>query len=82
MAQQVSGAEVVEKQDAFPFDGLVTAKESAKYLKIGLSTYWAWVKDERLPPAIKLSARISRWKASDIRRIALEGMAEKSGGGK
>lgn len=42
------------------------AKEGAKLLCIGESTYWKWVKDGRLPPGIKIGPRVTVWKRSDL----------------
>ncbi len=42
--------------------------------KTGLakSTVWLWVKENKLPKAIKLSPRITVWKESDIDNWLLE----------
>jgi prophage regulatory protein len=44
----------------------IRVKEVARILSIGKSTVWLWVKQQRLPQPIHLSARVSVWKASDI----------------
>lgn len=44
------------------------AKDVAKFLGIGLSTVWLWVKTGRLPKPIKLSTRVTVWNINDIRR--------------
>ena len=40
--------------------------EVIEMLSIGKSTVWAWVKDEKFPPPIKLSDYVTVWKLSDI----------------
>ena len=44
--------------------GVLRAKEAAGFLGIGLSTFWRWVKDGRLPQGIHLSARATVWRIS------------------
>jgi predicted DNA-binding transcriptional regulator AlpA len=53
----------IEKQ----FGGKVLrAKDAAAFLGIGLSTFWKWVKDGRLPKGIRLSARCTVWRSEAI----------------
>lgn len=35
-------------------------------LPVSHSTFWAWVKEGKLPQGTKLSPRVTVWKASDI----------------
>lgn len=42
------------------------AKQVAKMLGIGKSTVWLMSREGRLPSPIKLSPRITVWKAEDI----------------
>lgn len=55
----------------FPKDGLVDAKLSANFLDIAPSTFWAKVKSHQLPQPIKIG-NCTRWRATDIRRVAGE----------
>lgn len=64
------------KLEAFPVDGNVRAKEAAKHLRIGLSTWWLWVKQGKLPQPVRLGSRTSVWKASVVRDIAENGFKE------
>ena len=44
-------------------DTYLRVNEVAEMLSIGVSTVWAWVKDNKFPPPIKLSERASVWRA-------------------
>lgn len=45
------------------------AKSAAAYLGIGISTFWRWVADGRLPKGTRLSARVTVWKLEDIEQF-------------
>lgn len=60
----------------FPISGCVRAKQSAKYLGIGLSTFWAWVKDGKIKQPTKHGERVSVWQASYIRDLSENGIRE------
>lgn len=45
---------------------LLTVKEVARLLGVGVSTVWYLAKRDRIPQPIKLSEQITRWKASDV----------------
>ena len=60
----------------FPQSGNVRAKASAKYLSIGLSTFWLYIKQGKIKPPTKHGARISVWKAEYIRDLAENGVRE------
>lgn len=36
-------------------------------LPIGASTLWRWVKDGKFPKPIKISERVTVWRAEDVR---------------
>lgn len=38
-------------------------------IPVGRSTWWAGVKDGRFPKPVKLSPRITAWRAEDIRAL-------------
>ena len=40
--------------------------EVASLLSVGRSTIWKWSKSGRIPKPVKLTARCSRWRRSDI----------------
>jgi excisionase family DNA binding protein len=50
---------------------LLTAREVALRLGIGVRTLWRWTASGQLPPPVRTgsSGRIVRWKAADIQRF-------------
>jgi predicted DNA-binding transcriptional regulator AlpA len=49
------------------FSGKVLrAKDAASFLSIGESTFWRWVQQDRLPKGVRLSARVTIWRTSDL----------------
>ncbi len=61
----------------FPVEGKVRAKQAAPYLGIGISTFWLYVKQQRIVPPMRYGARVSVWDAQYIRELALNGIPEK-----
>lgn len=55
---------------AFAEDALLTAREGAAFLRIGLSTYWLWVRQGRVPAPVRLSEKSPRWRLADLRQMA------------
>jgi len=51
------------------------AKEAAALLGLGLSTFWKWSSEGKLPKGIRLSPRATVWRLSD-----LEAFLEKAAG--
>jgi predicted DNA-binding transcriptional regulator AlpA len=47
------------------FDPLLTAREGAALIPCSLPTWWRWVANGTLPPAVKLGG-MSRWQQSEI----------------
>lgn len=58
----------------FPLNGNIRAKEASIFLGIAKSTFWRWVNDKKIKPAIKISSRVSVWDAEYIRDIAINGL--------
>jgi len=58
---------------------VLRAKDAAAFLALGESTFWRWVKDERLPKGIRLSARCTVWKVAALEAF-LEQQAAGQGG--
>jgi len=50
-----------------PQTGFLRLDEVLKFIPVGKSTWWKWVKDGIAPKSIKLSERITAWKAEDIK---------------
>lgn len=53
-----------------PQTGLLRIKQVLRFVPVSRSTWWAGVKDGRFPKPLKLSARVTCWKAVDIRTLA------------
>lgn len=51
-------------------------RQAAAYLSIGISTFWRWVAEGRLPQGTRLSARCTVW-----RREALDAFLAKAEAG-
>lgn len=49
-----------------PQDGMSRLSQLLPFLPIGKSTVWAWVKDGKFPPPIKLSKTVTVWRNQDI----------------
>lgn len=45
---------------------LLTVKEVAVLLGVGVSTVWYLAKNKRIPKPIKLSEQLTRWKLSEV----------------
>ena len=49
--------------------GLLRIKQVLQFVPVSRSSWWKGVKEGRYPQPLKLSARVTCWKATDIRRI-------------
>lgn len=45
---------------------LLTAQDVAYRLNVSVRTVWRWRAEGKLPPPIRYSQRLIRWRASDI----------------
>jgi predicted DNA-binding transcriptional regulator AlpA len=59
-----------------PQTGLLRIKQVLQFVPVSRSNWWAGVKSHRFPQPIKLSERVTCWRASDIRAL-IEGSNEK-----
>jgi prophage regulatory protein len=59
---------ISEIQD-LPLTGLLRIKQVLKFIPVSRSNWWAGVKTGRFPQPIKLSERVTVWRASDIRAL-------------
>jgi len=41
-------------------------------IPVGKSTWWNWVKEGRAPKGVKLSTRVTAWRAEDIHAFILQ----------
>ena len=65
-----------QPQYVFPQSGNIRPKDSAKYLSIGISTFYLYIKQGRIKPPTKHGARISVHSAEYIRELAENGIGE------
>lgn len=56
--------------DYQPEDPMLTAREGAAELRLGLSTFWRDVKVGRLPAPYYVTPRCPRWRRSELRAAA------------
>lgn len=52
-----------------PQTGLLRIKQVLRFIPISRSSWWEGVRSHRYPQPIKLSERVTCWRASDIRAI-------------
>lgn len=45
---------------------VLRAKDAAAFLSIGLSTFWRWVQQGKLPHGLRLSARCTVWRREEL----------------
>lgn len=48
------------------------AKDAAAFLSVGVSTFWRWVAEGKIPKGTKLAARTTVWRRSDIEAFLKE----------
>lgn len=56
-----------------PETGFVRLPEILAVFPVGKTTWWEGVKSGRYPQGVKLSARVTAWRAEDIRAL-IEGV--------
>lgn len=56
----------------FPTTGFVRIRQILQLIPVSASTWWAGVASGKYPPAIKLGARTTVWKAEDIHALIVE----------
>lgn len=52
-----------------PTTGFIRLPEVLSFIPVSRSTWWAWVKSGKAPKPVKLSERVTAWKAADIRAM-------------
>lgn len=53
----------------FPETGFVRLRIVLSYFPVSKSTWWAGIKAGKYPAGIKLSERVTAWRAEDIRAL-------------
>jgi prophage regulatory protein len=52
-----------------PQTGLLRVKQVLRFVPVSRSNWWAGVKEGKYPQPVKLSERVTCWRASDIRAL-------------
>jgi prophage regulatory protein len=55
--------------NTIPETGYLRLPQVLSVFPVSKSTWWAGVKNGRYPRAVKLSCRVTAWRAEDIRRL-------------
>jgi predicted DNA-binding transcriptional regulator AlpA len=66
-------SKIIENQE-LPQTGLLRVSQVLRFVPVSRSNWWAGVKAGRFPKPVKLSERVTCWKATDIRNL-IEGAA-------
>ena len=61
-------SEILEIQE-LPKTGLLRIKQVLRFVPVSRSNWWQGVKEGRYPQPLKLSARVTCWRAADIRDL-------------
>jgi len=61
-------SQITETQ-TLPSEGLLRISQVLKFIPVSRSHWWQGVKEGRYPRPIKLSERVTVWRASDIRAL-------------
>ncbi|WP_181389646.1 helix-turn-helix transcriptional regulator [Leucothrix pacifica] len=65
---------MTNQTNTIAYDGLTGAKPASKFLGIGVSSWWLYVKQGRIKKPLKLSTRTSRWECPYVRKLGKEGL--------
>ena len=57
-----------------PQTGLLRIKQVLRFIPVSRSNWWAGVKSGRYPKPLKLSERVTVWRAADIQRFIEDGI--------
>lgn len=60
-------------QNQLPETGFLRLPAVLRFIPVGKSTWWAGVKTGRFPKPVKLGAKITAWRAEDIRALIEKG---------
>lgn len=52
-----------------PQTGLLRVKQILRFVPVSRSNWWAGVKEGKYPQPVKLSERVTCWRAADIRAL-------------
>lgn len=60
---------VIQELNELPQTGLLRIKQVLRFVPVSRSNWWAGVRTGRFPKPMKLSERVTVWRASDIRDL-------------
>ena len=60
---------IIPEVKELPQTGLLRIKQVLRFVPVSRSNWWAGVKEGRFPKPRKLSARVTCWRAEDIRAL-------------
>jgi predicted DNA-binding transcriptional regulator AlpA len=60
---------VIQELNELPQTGLLRIKQVLRFVPVSRSNWWAGVRAGRFPKPMKLSERVTVWRASDIRDL-------------
>lgn len=61
---------IIQEIHELPQTGLLRIKQVLQFIPVSRSHFWAGVKSGKYPKPLKLSERVTVWKAADIRALA------------
>lgn len=59
--------------EELPKTGLLRIKQVLRFVPVSRSNWWAGVRSGRYPKPLKLSERVTVWRAADIRQLVEKG---------
>lgn len=59
----------IPEMTEIPQTGLLRVKQVLRFVPVSRSNWWAGVRDGRFPKPMKLSERVTVWRAADIRGL-------------
>lgn len=65
-----------------PETGFLRLPQILRLIPIGKSTWWSWVACGKAPPAVKLGAKTTAWRAEDIYKLLDRYTPQRNGGAK
>jgi predicted DNA-binding transcriptional regulator AlpA len=63
----------IPETEELPKTGLLRIKQVLRFVPVSRSNWWAGVKSGRYPKPLKLSERVTVWRAADIRQLVEAG---------
>ncbi|MRS03280.1 AlpA family phage regulatory protein [bacterium] len=60
--------------EEIPQTGLLRIKQVLRFVPVSRSNWWAGVRAGRYPKPLKLSERVTVWRAADIQKLIEEGI--------